>query len=447
MELSRIQISKLTDGSNWVPWRYRMTALLEGSGDGLMEVVRGKAQRPEKPATNGGDADVVAYANYEKALNEYLRKANMALLLITTNISDTTLDKVIRFTDPKEVWDELHRLYDGVNDDRLYEVCMDFFKFKKDVSDDIATHLSKLKNLWHNLKLEISKADEGKDLPELLLICKILDTLPESNFSFKSSWMLMSKKDRTVENLTSQLCAHEKALLYGKEEGTSRCEALVSTTSRKFAKKKGQTSTGTTQEYRCHLSKEVGHFRRDYPKKEKKVGSGNDTSSLVLLNVSLKSVIDPEGWYVDNGATHHVTMREDLYEDFEHFRDSHKVTTADGKMIEAKGKGSIRFKARGEECFLSDVWLIPGICRNLFSVLAAQDKNPDSIFESRVTTCSLEVNKKVVLTGKREKGGLYKLEGEAVKPKTLCDVQSGKKLHKKARKGVLVRDNDNGYRL
>lgn len=55
-------------------------------------------------------------------------------------------------------------------------------------------------------------ARNNPELPDLFLICKILGTLPEEYFSFKSSWMLMSKNDRTVDNLTNQLCAYEKAL-------------------------------------------------------------------------------------------------------------------------------------------------------------------------------------------------------------------------------------------
>lgn len=41
------------------------------------------------------------------------------------------------------------------------------------------------------------------DLPDILLICKVLNTLPEKYFNFKSNWMLLSKKYRTIKNLTS----------------------------------------------------------------------------------------------------------------------------------------------------------------------------------------------------------------------------------------------------
>lgn len=62
--------------------------------------------------------------------------------------------------------------------------------------------LPKLKNLWNNLNLEINSPDK---LPENFLISKILDTSPQEYFTSKSSWQLISKSERTVENLTSTL--------------------------------------------------------------------------------------------------------------------------------------------------------------------------------------------------------------------------------------------------
>lgn len=67
---------------------------------------------------------------------------------------------------------------------------------------------------FQNCKIGIKKDKQTKcKLPELLLICKILNTLPEEYFSFKSSWMLTSKAHRTIENFTNQLCAFESTLV------------------------------------------------------------------------------------------------------------------------------------------------------------------------------------------------------------------------------------------
>lgn len=129
----------------------------------------------------------------------------------TTNMNDETLKKMMRFNTPREVWQELHRLFDGSCEDKSYDLCMKFFRAKRDPSDDVASHMSKLKNIWNDLNIEIVK-DKSNELSELLPVCKILDTLSEEYFAFRSSWLLMSKTERTVENLTTHLCAYKRAL-------------------------------------------------------------------------------------------------------------------------------------------------------------------------------------------------------------------------------------------
>lgn len=394
-----------------------MTALLRGM-DGLMDIVEGKLQRPARPVEGSGDA---AIELYNRSLRDFIKLESTALLLITNNVTDETLGKVIRLSTPKEVWDELHRLYEGPNEGRLYDICLDFFKLKRDPIDDMSTHVSKLKNLWHSLKEELLK-EEKVELPDVILICKILDTLPEAYFSFKSSWLLMSKKERTVENITGQLCAHEKALNAKMADAESSETALYVKANRKVAKRYDQTDQGIKKR-KCFICKELGHLKKDCPKvgvKEKENKAQSSNMMLLMVN-STDSNIDRDDWYVDNGATHHVTMRGDLFQDFERFDEAHTVTTADGNVIKAVGKGTVHlranFKGRIENLFLREVWYVPQISKNLFSVLSSQDKNPTSVFESRVTRCSMRMNGRIVITGTRQRyGGLYKIDCKVIRP-------------------------------
>ncbi|GBN39299.1 hypothetical protein AVEN_70630-1 [Araneus ventricosus] len=73
----------------------------------------------------------------------------------------------------------------------------------------MAAHLSKLKNLWNELNLGLESKQEAQ-LPEMLLICKILDTLPQEYRSFKSIRLLLNEGKRTIDELTTQLCTQER---------------------------------------------------------------------------------------------------------------------------------------------------------------------------------------------------------------------------------------------
>lgn len=216
----RVQIGLLEGKSNWVTWKYKIMILLRGIS-GAIDLLEGKLVKPKPLAQNESTDDKKKYTD---SLLEYTKADTNTLLILTTNITEETLTKVMRFSTAYEVWLELHRLFDGNVEDKTYDLCSQFFTYKRDSGDDIATHMSKLKNIWNQLQMEISKEKLAVsnlcncDLPELLLICKILNTLPEEYFSFKSSWMLMPKAERSVDNLTNQLCAYEKALINKNEE-------------------------------------------------------------------------------------------------------------------------------------------------------------------------------------------------------------------------------------
>ncbi|KAG5876527.1 hypothetical protein JTB14_027360 [Gonioctena quinquepunctata] len=103
--------------------------------------------------------------------------------------------------------------------------------YVKQADEDIATHTCKLKNLWNSLQKEISKDK----------------TLPAEYFSFKSSWNLMSDTDKNIDNLTSQLCAYEKAL-------TMKCETRQEVL---------QTTASRRNNLTCNYCKLKGHKVRD----------------------------------------------------------------------------------------------------------------------------------------------------------------------------------------
>ncbi|KAG5864190.1 hypothetical protein JTB14_031639 [Gonioctena quinquepunctata] len=241
MEASKVQIGLLEGKSNWSTWKYKLCILLRGVKGGL-EVLEGKLQAPKPLVENASQEEKSSYV--------------------------------------------------------------------KQADEDIATHTCKLKNLWNSLQKEISKdkVTYGRtcncDLPEILLICKILETLPAEYFSFKSSWNLMSDTDKNIDNLTSQLCAYEKA-------PTMKCETRQEVL---------QTTESRRNNLTCNYCKLKGHKVRDCvkwktdgrpPKPEKqKKDNRVKTKNVTLLAVSSAVLFcesDKDNWYVDNGATNHIT--------------------------------------------------------------------------------------------------------------------------------------------
>lgn len=416
MKVAKVHVGNL-ESNNYKTWRYKIQIVLKAM-PGCMDILLGKKTKPTMAPT----ATVEEKAKFEEDLQKFEELNSAILILFTTNMSDENLQKVLRYENAKEMWEELERIYGGSCVDKAYDICLKFFNYKKDPEHDIVTHVSILKNIWSELCLELH--DEAK-LPEILLICKILDTLPSQFLGFKSSWLLISKKERSIDNLTCQLCAHEKCLRQNHEtkEDETNVEALYA----KTVKSKKQSFT--KKKLKCNYCKEEGHRVRNCkkwiqdgrPPKESNIVITNLTVLTIQKAAGFGEIKDSENWYVDNGATSHVTNRGDLFQSFTFFKSQHTVTCANGQCIKALGIGNILVEAevngKLEPILLKDVWYVPSISRNLYSVLSTHDKSDKSVFESTTTRCVLKVDGKTKLIGTRDKfGGLFKLKLKCVKP-------------------------------
>lgn len=217
-----MNIGNLEGKNNWATWKFKILILLR-SFPGGEDVVNGDLTCPTKPTSDAKQDEVTEFnSKYET----FKTADTKAMLVLSSNMTEETLTKVMRFNNSRDIWLELHRLFDGSLEDKTFDLCMKFFTYKYDSKDDMSDHLSKLKNIWNNMNLVMGERDNINPLPEILLICKILETLPSEYFSFKASWRLISKLDRTVNNLTSQLCSQERALRANLEVEESCEEAL-----------------------------------------------------------------------------------------------------------------------------------------------------------------------------------------------------------------------------
>ena len=49
----------------------------------------------------------------------------------------------------KEVWEELKRNFEASSNDQLFRFCADFFSFTWVFSDDVSSHVARLRTLWN----------------------------------------------------------------------------------------------------------------------------------------------------------------------------------------------------------------------------------------------------------------------------------------------------------
>lgn len=119
------------------------------------------------------------------------------------------------------------------------------------------------------------------------------------------------------------------------------------------------------------------------PAEEKKTSTTREPISFMAvhsddyLNLSNEAI-----WVADSGTTHHMTGREELLTDYSGFDEPRRILTADGEAL-STGKGKYYFVGHNKElAYLDEVWLVPSLKTNLFSVEAATKNGFDVTFNS-----------------------------------------------------------------
>lgn len=420
MESTKIQIKPLSCATDWPIWKRRIRDYMDYH-EGALDVIDGKLLKPELP-----ESPTEVQRKEHKLKADQFRKANSyAKSVIANAVTEDTYQKIMDKDTAREVWEELKRNFEASSKDQLFQICSNFFSFDWLASVDVSGQVAKLKMLWNELNNGLQAAGKNQ-LPEMLLVCKVMHILPSSFQTFKSSWLMLSEDKHSLSELVTQLCVFEREINADKTLKSAQQDALVaSTVKQRYSSDKPKPSKNKKKVVgNCNYCHGPGHWVKQCSKwiadgrpaknaaSASSKTSRDETSMFVTSNLgeSFVTQAHDDRWFVDNGATKHITKRSDIFVTFEKFATPHRVQAAGKEVLAAIGKGTVKVISdvnNSQQCLtLLDVWYVPSIGRNLFSVLAAQDKHSqDSKFESTATKCCLSIQNKVVMQGTREVNG------------------------------------------
>ena len=419
MEELNVKIVKLADSSNYLPWKFQVKILLKN-------ITNSELLDKEKTA------DGVDQAKWTKA-------DLAAQKIIVTSVSERVLVTLTSCTTSKMMLDRLEALYGQKADQALHRLEQEFYAATFDKEGGVAGHIAKLENLAYEMTAL------GETVSERMLIGKILNTLPEKFNHFHSAWDSTPVAERTINNLMARLLT-EEARLNGKEY----TEAL--------AAKHHQKKPCQLEERKCFSCGRLGHFKKDCPKNEEKKYCHNcgksghlkrNCRSKETVNKSeepkcyncgrsghfkkdcrsLKNVrpdqsksfiaramitkemaetacltAEDEDWYLDSGATKHMTNQRSFFSKFLKFKHPEKIGLADGTGIDATGIGEVIFCIKNgdheEEVCLKNVLYVPTLSMNLFSPRMTCQKGYNVLLENQKCSVIDSHTGKTVLTGK-----------------------------------------------
>lgn len=343
-----------------------------------------------------------------------------AMLEIISTLDDKIKIKVAHCLTPYDLFQAIESIYTNKTSFQVTALHMRLSSFKFASSTKISEGVSEIQNIVSKLK------NLGENVSDHMIEGIVLAALPSSFRTFITVWKGMSEGERTLSNLFNRIMAEiednklfnvrDDQALYTRGQkfrGNVNSFQKKPQSSKSFRPNNNQpnrnfrnnSSVNQTQNKGvCNYCKKPGHWMKECRKLEsrRKFENGQQNSKPAAQKTNEKvgqvafmaSLEDSKDWIADSGASRHMTCNSEWFEVFEEFPEARKIYLADDKVINAIGAGNIQTNMG----LLTNVWLVPDISHNLFSIPAAVKNGITArINESEIKFYSGERN---VLNGK-----------------------------------------------
>lgn len=313
------------------------------------------------------------YASWKFAVEAYFRLEELWSCVTGTNTDPKketkAKSKLILLLDPinyvhvqsattcKEVWEKLEQAFDDSGLYRKVALLRDLITTTLDGSRNVDDYVNKIMSTAH--KLRNIKFDINDEWLGTLMLAGLPDTYKPMIMGLESSGITISADAIKTKLLQEVQCSDNTAFF-----------------TRKPATQANRSSTTKAFSYRgprCYNCNKHGHFAKNcHAPKKKTTEKAEENKSFVAAFSACSQTMNPDLWYVDSGASMHMTNRRDwMYDVTSPPVPTITVASKTALSVDSMGKVNLLMNGSNEtKIQVREVLYIPKLAANLLSVSA-----------------------------------------------------------------------------
>ncbi|CAB0028080.1 unnamed protein product [Trichogramma brassicae] len=131
------------------------------------------------------------------------KKNAKAMFALSSSIDYSQLDYLVNCASANEMWKKLSNIHEQKSTSNKLALTTKFHEYRKSPNDSIAQHVAKIENIASQLK------DIGQTVSDVMIMAKIISTLPSKYNAFISTWDSVPDTDQTMDKLRERLLREE----------------------------------------------------------------------------------------------------------------------------------------------------------------------------------------------------------------------------------------------